>query len=94
MEVTSKKTARSSGADGSHMLHSVISGELNSLLAPGGILFAFVITVYATAKAADYLPRMQAGNTPMMASFRRGNPEVPESFSCWLSWRQRFYLRL
>lgn len=57
MEVTSKKTARSSGADGSHMLHSVISGELNSLLAPGGILFAFVITVYATAKLADYLPK-------------------------------------
>lgn len=45
------------GADGSHMLHLIVSGERTSLLALGGILFAFVATVLATAKLGEYLPR-------------------------------------
>ena len=39
------------------MLHSVISKDWNSLLAPGGILFAFIVTVFATAKLSGYLPK-------------------------------------
>lgn len=39
------------------MLHSIVSGEQSSLLALGGILFAFVVTVVATAKLDKYLPK-------------------------------------
>ena len=39
------------------MLHSVISNDWNSLLALGGILFAFIATVFATAKLGEYLPK-------------------------------------
>lgn len=39
------------------MLHFIVSGEGTSLLALGGILFAFVATVLATAKLGKYLPR-------------------------------------
>lgn len=39
------------------MLHSVISEDWNSLLALGGILFAFIATVFATAKLSGYLPK-------------------------------------
>jgi len=39
------------------MLYSVFSGEAESLLALGGILFAFAVTVFATAKLGDYLPK-------------------------------------
>lgn len=39
------------------MLHSVISNDWNSLLALGGILFAFIATVFATAKLCEYLPK-------------------------------------
>lgn len=39
------------------MLHSVISEDWNSLLALGGILFAFIVTVFATAKLSGYLPK-------------------------------------
>ena len=39
------------------MLHSMIPGNFNSLLAFGGILFAFVATVVATAKLSPYLPK-------------------------------------
>ncbi|MCI8286069.1 MAG: phospho-N-acetylmuramoyl-pentapeptide-transferase [Lachnospiraceae bacterium] len=39
------------------MLYSVISEEQSSLLALGGILFAFVVTVFATAKLGEYLPK-------------------------------------
>ena len=46
-----------SGADGSNMLHSVIGEEWDSLLALGGLLFAFVVTVFATAKLSSYLPK-------------------------------------
>jgi len=39
------------------MLHSFIPESQNSLLALGGILFAFVVTVSATARFGDYLPK-------------------------------------
>ncbi|MBE5893599.1 MAG: phospho-N-acetylmuramoyl-pentapeptide-transferase [Lachnospiraceae bacterium] len=39
------------------MLHTLISESGNSLLALGGILFAFLATVFATAKLSDYLPK-------------------------------------
>lgn len=39
------------------MLHALISDSNNSLLAFGGILFAFFVTVIATAKLCDYLPK-------------------------------------
>ncbi len=39
------------------MLHWIISGESSSLLIPAGILFAFIATVFATAKLADLLPK-------------------------------------
>lgn len=39
------------------MLHRIISENQVSLLAPAGILFAFILTVAATAKLCDYLPR-------------------------------------
>ena len=39
------------------MLHSVIQQGNNSLLAFGGILFAFIVTVFATAKLCNYLPK-------------------------------------
>lgn len=39
------------------MLHSIISGEQSSLLGLCGILFAFVVTVFATAKFDKYLPK-------------------------------------
>ena len=39
------------------MLHFIISGEQSSLLALGGILFAFLGTVLATAKLDRYLPK-------------------------------------
>ncbi len=39
------------------MLYSLVSGDLTSFLALGGILFAFIITVSATAKLAEYLPK-------------------------------------
>lgn len=44
-------------ADRSHMLHSIVSEDFASLLAPGGILFAFIVTVSVTAKLCDYLPK-------------------------------------
>ncbi len=39
------------------MLHLLVSEEQSSLLALGGILFAFVATVLATAKFCPYLPK-------------------------------------
>lgn len=39
------------------MLHSIVSGGHASLLAPGGILFAFIVTVAVTAKLGDRLPK-------------------------------------
>lgn len=39
------------------MLYSFISGGRTSLLALGGILFAFVITVFATGALEGYLPK-------------------------------------
>ncbi len=39
------------------MLHSIVSGENSSLLIPCGILFAFIATVFATAKLAELLPK-------------------------------------
>jgi len=39
------------------MLHLLISESYASLLIPAGILFAFVLTVFATAKLADRLPK-------------------------------------
>ena len=39
------------------MLHLFISDSFTSLLIPAGILFAFIITVFATAKLADKLPK-------------------------------------
>ena len=39
------------------MLHSMLPENFNSLLAFGGILFAFVATVVATAKLSPYLPK-------------------------------------
>ena len=39
------------------MLYSMISEEQTSLLALGGILFAFIVTVFATAKLSAYLPK-------------------------------------
>ena len=39
------------------MLHSVIQQGNTSLLAFGGILFAFIATVFATAKLCNYLPK-------------------------------------
>ena len=45
------------GADGGIMLYSIISQDQASWLALGGILFAFVATVFATAKLAGRLPK-------------------------------------
>ena len=45
------------GADGSSMLHSVISSEYASYLIPIGILFAFILTVICTGKLAEFLPK-------------------------------------
>ena len=39
------------------MLQYIVSGEHSSLLALGGILFAFIATVYTTAKLCQYLPK-------------------------------------
>lgn len=39
------------------MLHSLITGINDSLLAFGGILFAFIVTVAATARLSQYLPK-------------------------------------
>ena len=39
------------------MLQNIISGDYSSLLALGGILFAFLATVTATAKLCQYLPK-------------------------------------
>lgn len=39
------------------MLHLLLSEEHGSLLAFGGILFAFAVTVFATAKLCRFLPR-------------------------------------
>ena len=39
------------------MLHLLLTEEHNSLMAFGGILFAFIATVFATAKLSVYLPR-------------------------------------
>lgn len=39
------------------MLYSIVSGEQTSLLALGGILFAFIATVAATAGLSKYLPK-------------------------------------
>lgn len=39
------------------MLHSIISEGQSSLLIPIGILFAFIATVFATAKLAEFLPK-------------------------------------
>ena len=39
------------------MLHLIVSGDRTSQLALGGILFAFVVTVLATAKLGPYLPK-------------------------------------
>lgn len=39
------------------MFHSIVSEEYSSLLALGGILFAFVATVTAIAKLGRYLPK-------------------------------------
>lgn len=39
------------------MLYSVFSGEWASLLAPGGVMFAFVVTVVATGRLERYLPK-------------------------------------
>ena len=39
------------------MLHFLLSEKFDALLAPGGIIFAFVATVFAISKLADKLPR-------------------------------------
>ncbi len=39
------------------MLYSIVSENINSLLALGGILFAFAATVIATGKLAQFLPK-------------------------------------
>lgn len=39
------------------MLHSLLPGLSSSLAAPCGILFAFAVTVFATAKLAPFLPK-------------------------------------
>ncbi len=39
------------------MLHFIVSHDYLSLLAPGGILFAFIATVFATAGLCDFLPK-------------------------------------
>ena len=39
------------------MLHTLISESGSSLLALGGILFAFLATVFATAKLSNFLPK-------------------------------------
>lgn len=39
------------------MLHLILSENYSSLLAFGGILFAFAATVFATAKLSPYLPK-------------------------------------
>lgn len=39
------------------MLHSIISEGQSSLLIPIGIMFAFIATVFATAKLAEFLPK-------------------------------------
>ena len=39
------------------MLHTLISESGSSLLALGGILFAFLATVIATAKLSNFLPK-------------------------------------
>lgn len=39
------------------MLHFIVSQDYLPLLAPGGILFAFLATVFATAKLCDFLPK-------------------------------------
>ena len=44
-------------AEGSPMLHYIISPEYASYLIPLGILFAFLTTVIFTGKLAEYLPK-------------------------------------
>ena len=39
------------------MLHSIFSEGHSSMLALCGILFAFIVTVFATAKLSKYLPK-------------------------------------
>ena len=39
------------------MLHFLLTENFGSLLAPGGIIFAFVATVFAISRLADRLPR-------------------------------------
>lgn len=39
------------------MLHSIIPDNCQSLLALAGILFAFIVTVFATAKLSPFLPK-------------------------------------
>lgn len=38
------------------MLHFLLSENFDSLLAPAGIIFAFVVTVFAISRLADRLP--------------------------------------
>lgn len=57
------------------MLHFAISENWVSLLAPGGILFAFAVTVFATAKLCDFLPKDPGREYAYNGKLSAGKPE-------------------
>ncbi len=56
------------------MLHSMLSEKYASLLAFGGILFAFALTVYATGKFGAYLPKDAGRDFAVQGKLSAGKP--------------------
>ncbi len=56
------------------MLYSMLSEEYASLLAFGGILFAFAVTVFATGKFSPYLPKDAGRDFAVQGKLSAGKP--------------------
>lgn len=56
------------------MLYSILSEEYASLLAFGGILFAFAVTVFATGKFSPYLPKDAGRDFAVQGKLSAGKP--------------------
>ena len=57
------------------MLHEIISESQVNLLVPGGILFAFIVTVFALVKLSGFLPRDAGREFAHDGQLSKGKPK-------------------
>ena len=75
LQIEYNRSVHLSGAQmGETMLQAVIQEGNNSLLAFGGILFAFIVTVAATAKLCNYLPKDGGREYALEGKLSAGKP--------------------